>query len=46
MRREILTQGERSSGEIVREQLKLWVARARSAKEGTGDDESAGSSTS
>jgi AAA+ superfamily predicted ATPase len=45
MRREILTQGERSSGEIVREQLKLWMARARSAKEGTGDDESAGSST-
>lgn len=46
MRREILTQGERPSGEIVREQLKLWMARARSVKEGTGEDESAGPSTS
>jgi SpoVK/Ycf46/Vps4 family AAA+-type ATPase len=46
MRREILTLGERPSGEIVREQLKLWMARARSVKEGSGEDESAGSSTS
>jgi SpoVK/Ycf46/Vps4 family AAA+-type ATPase len=46
MRREILTLGERPSGEIVREQLKLWMARARSVKEGTGEDESAGPSTS
>jgi SpoVK/Ycf46/Vps4 family AAA+-type ATPase len=46
MRRVILTQGERPSGEIVREQLKLWTARARSAKEGTGKEESAGTSTS
>jgi hypothetical protein len=44
MRREILTSGERPSGEIVREQLKLWTSRARSVKEGTGEDESAGSS--
>ncbi|MBB5052715.1 AAA+ superfamily predicted ATPase [Afipia massiliensis] len=46
MRRVILTQGERPSGEIVREQLKLWTARARSAKEGTGEEKSAGTSTS
>jgi SpoVK/Ycf46/Vps4 family AAA+-type ATPase len=46
MRRKILTLGERPSGEIVREQLKLWMARARSVKEGTGEDESAGTSTS
>jgi SpoVK/Ycf46/Vps4 family AAA+-type ATPase len=46
MRRVILTQGERPSGEIVREQLKLWTARARSTKEGTGEDKSARSSTS
>jgi SpoVK/Ycf46/Vps4 family AAA+-type ATPase len=46
MRREVLTSGERPSGEIVREQLKLWMARARSVKEGTGEDESAGTSTS
>lgn len=46
MRREVLTSGERPSGEIVREQLKLWKARARSVKEGTGEDESAGTSTS
>jgi SpoVK/Ycf46/Vps4 family AAA+-type ATPase len=46
MRREILTLGERPSVEIVREQLKLWMARARSVKEGTGEDESAGPSTS
>jgi SpoVK/Ycf46/Vps4 family AAA+-type ATPase len=46
MRRVILTQGERPSGEIVREQLKLWAARARSAKEGTGEEKSAGTSTS
>lgn len=46
MRRVILTQGERPSGEIVREQLKLWTARARSAKEDTGEEESAGTSTS
>jgi SpoVK/Ycf46/Vps4 family AAA+-type ATPase len=44
MRREVLTSGERPSGEIVREQLKLWTARARSVKEGTGEDESAGPS--
>jgi AAA+ superfamily predicted ATPase len=42
MRREVLTSGERPSGEIVREQLKLWMARARSVKEGAGEDESAG----
>jgi len=46
MRRKILTSGERPSSEIVREQLKLWMARARSVKEGTGEDESAGSSAS
>jgi SpoVK/Ycf46/Vps4 family AAA+-type ATPase len=47
MRRVVLTQaGDRSSSEIVREQLKLWTARVRSAKEGTGEDESARSSTS
>jgi SpoVK/Ycf46/Vps4 family AAA+-type ATPase len=46
MRRVILTQGVRPSGEIVREQLKLWTARARSAREGTGEEESAGTSTS
>jgi AAA+ superfamily predicted ATPase len=46
MRREILTSGECPSGEIVREQLKLWTARARSVKEGTGEDESAGTSAS
>jgi SpoVK/Ycf46/Vps4 family AAA+-type ATPase len=46
MRRVILTLGERPCGEIVREQLKLWMARARSVKEGSGEDESAGSSTS
>jgi SpoVK/Ycf46/Vps4 family AAA+-type ATPase len=42
MRREILTAGERSSGEIVREQLKLWAARARSMRESAEKDESAG----
>jgi SpoVK/Ycf46/Vps4 family AAA+-type ATPase len=46
MRRKILTLGERPSGEIVREQLKLWMARARSVEKGTREDESAGSSTS
>lgn len=46
MRREVLTSGERRSGEIVREQLKLWMARARSVKEDTGEDQGAGTSTS
>jgi AAA+ superfamily predicted ATPase len=46
MRQQILTSGERPSSEIVREQLKLWMARARSVKEGTGEDESAGPSAS
>jgi len=46
MRREILTVGERPSGEIVREQLKLWTARARSVREGAGEDKSAGPSSS
>lgn len=45
MRREILTLGERSTAEIVREQLKLWASRAQSAKGGTGDDDSAGTSS-
>jgi len=46
MRREVLTSGEQPSGEIVRQQLKLWKARARSVKEGAGEDESDGTSTS
>jgi AAA+ superfamily predicted ATPase len=46
MRREVLAAGERSSDDIVREQLKIWSARARSVREGPGEDESAGSSSS
>jgi SpoVK/Ycf46/Vps4 family AAA+-type ATPase len=46
MRRGILTLGERSYAEIVREQLKLWASRARSANVITGEDDSAGSSSS
>ena len=45
MRREILTAGERSSDDIVREQLKIWSARARSVREDPGEDESAGPSS-
>jgi SpoVK/Ycf46/Vps4 family AAA+-type ATPase len=45
MRRGILTLGERPYAEIVREQLKLWATRARSAKGGTGEGRSAGSSS-
>jgi SpoVK/Ycf46/Vps4 family AAA+-type ATPase len=45
MRREILAAGQRPSDEIVREQLKIWSTRARSAKDGPGgEDEGAGSS--
>jgi SpoVK/Ycf46/Vps4 family AAA+-type ATPase len=46
MRREILTSGERSSSEIVREQLKLWADRARTVKGGAGEGGSAAASTS
>ncbi len=46
MRREILTAGERSPPEILREQLKLWAARARNARGGAGKDDSAGSPAS
>jgi AAA+ superfamily predicted ATPase len=46
LRREILAQGQRPSDDIVREQLKIWTARARSVREGPGEDESAGSSSS
>jgi AAA+ superfamily predicted ATPase len=46
MRRVVLSAGERPSGEIVREQLKLWSSRARSAKQGAGEGGSAGSSAS
>lgn len=46
MRRSVLSAGERSCADIVREQLKLWTARARSAKSGAGDQQSAGSSSS
>jgi AAA+ superfamily predicted ATPase len=46
LRRQVLTSGETSSGEIVREQLKIWASRARSAKGVTGKDGSAGSSAS
>jgi hypothetical protein len=45
MRRKILTIGERSTVEIVREQLKLWTARVRGAKGDAGGDDSAGSSS-
>jgi AAA+ superfamily predicted ATPase len=46
LRRQVLTSGEISSDEIVREQLKIWASRARSAKGVTGKDGSAGSSAS
>lgn len=46
MRRKILAAGERSSDDIAREQLKIWSARARSVREGPGEDESAGPSSS
>jgi replication-associated recombination protein RarA len=46
LRREILAQGQRSSDDIVREQLKIWSARARSVREDSGEDESARSSSS
>jgi hypothetical protein len=46
MRRGILALGERPYAEIVREQLKLWTARARSVNGGTGEGRSAGSSSS
>jgi Cdc6-like AAA superfamily ATPase len=36
MRRAVLTAGERTSADIVREQLQLWTARARNARLGTG----------
>jgi SpoVK/Ycf46/Vps4 family AAA+-type ATPase len=43
-RREVLATGERPATEIVREQLKLWSARARNGRSGAGEDDSAGSS--
>lgn len=39
MRREILAAGEHSSAEILREQLKLWVARARNSRRSAGGGE-------
>lgn len=46
LRRELLSAGERSSAQIIREQLKLWGARARNGGKGAGGGNSAGSSTS
>jgi AAA+ superfamily predicted ATPase len=46
LRREVLAAGERSSAEIIREQLKLWKARAHNGRRSAGDDDSAGSSAS
>jgi SpoVK/Ycf46/Vps4 family AAA+-type ATPase len=44
-RRKVLAAGERSAAEIIREQLKLWTARARNGRR-TGEDDSAGSPAS
>lgn len=46
LRRNVLAAGERSSTEIIREQLKLWTARARNGRRSAGDDDSAGSPAS
>jgi SpoVK/Ycf46/Vps4 family AAA+-type ATPase len=46
MRREVLAAGERPHADILREQLKLWTARARNGRRSAGEDDSAGSSSS
>jgi AAA+ superfamily predicted ATPase len=46
MRRHVLSAGEQSYAQIIREQMKLWAARARSARRITGEEDSAGASTS
>jgi hypothetical protein len=46
MRREILAADERPPTEILREQLKIWAARAQNVRRAAGDDDSAGSPAS